>query len=205
MPALTPETTPDVTVATPVAPLAHDPPDGDPVSVKLPPTHKELPPEILDAETTVIELVTIEVPTAYVMVHVPAATPVTTPVEPIVAIEVLLLLHVPPVVASVNAVVEPTHPLVAPDIAATEVPDTVTTKVEKHPVGSVYVTTHVPNPTPVTTPLVDPIVRIEQAAVHVPPVDGSVSVMNPPTVTVVGPAMADGIGLTVKLVVTIPP
>ena len=36
----------------------------------------------------------------------PAATPVTVPSVPTVAIVALLLLHVPPVVISVNAVVE---------------------------------------------------------------------------------------------------
>ena len=48
----------------------------------------------------------------YVIVVVPpaVATPVTTPLdEPTVATEVLLLLHVPPVVESVNVVVEPAH------------------------------------------------------------------------------------------------
>ena len=39
------------------------------------------------------------------MVHVPAATPVTTPEELTVAIAVELLVHAPPVVASLSAVV----------------------------------------------------------------------------------------------------
>ena len=43
------------------------------------------------------------------MVVVPALTPVTAPVLPTVAIAVLLLLHTPPVVASLNVVVAPEH------------------------------------------------------------------------------------------------
>ena len=39
----------------------------------------------------------------------PAAAPVTTPVVPTLATEVLVLLHVPPLVASVKVVVEPIH------------------------------------------------------------------------------------------------
>jgi hypothetical protein len=43
------------------------------------------------------------------MVHVPAAMPVTTPDELTVAIDVLLLLHVPPAVESISVTVEPTQ------------------------------------------------------------------------------------------------
>ena len=49
---------------------------------------------------------------------VPADTPVTTPVLPTAARLVLLLLQVPPVEASVKAVVKPTHTLAVPVIAA---------------------------------------------------------------------------------------
>jgi hypothetical protein len=43
------------------------------------------------------------------MMTVPAATPDTTPVVPTDAIEVLLLLHEPPEVASLKLMVEATH------------------------------------------------------------------------------------------------
>lgn len=52
------------------------------------------------------------------IVAVPAATPVTTPVELIVATDVLLLVQVPPEVASDNVVVEPVATDDAPVIAA---------------------------------------------------------------------------------------
>jgi hypothetical protein len=56
------------------------------------------------------------VPNVYVISTVPAATPVTTPFEvPTVAIEVLLLVHVPPP-ASVKLVVEPVQAEVVPVI-----------------------------------------------------------------------------------------
>jgi len=51
-------------------------------------------------------------------VQVPAETPVTVPAEVTVAIEVLLLLHVPPAVESVRVIDEPTHVLVGPAIGA---------------------------------------------------------------------------------------
>ena len=48
------------------------------------------------------------------MVVVPALTPVTIPVLAMVATAVLVLLHVPPAVASLNEVVEPLHTIKAP-------------------------------------------------------------------------------------------
>ena len=53
------------------------------------------------------------------IVTAPEVTPFTVPVEePMAAIAVLLLLHTPPEVASVNVVVKPTHTFVVPPIAA---------------------------------------------------------------------------------------
>jgi hypothetical protein len=49
----------------------------------------------------------------------PEETPVTTPPDDTVATPVLLLLHVPPVVASLNVVVEPIHSVAVPVIADT--------------------------------------------------------------------------------------
>ncbi len=54
---------------------------------------------------TVTVMVTREGLTEYVMVAVPGKRPDTIPDVPTVAIAVLLLLQVPPLVASVNAVV----------------------------------------------------------------------------------------------------
>ena len=67
-------------------------------------------------EKTVMVLVTEQAPpNKQVIVAVPAATPVTIPDEvPTVAIDVLLLVHIPPAVASLNVVVEPTQTLPLP-------------------------------------------------------------------------------------------
>lgn len=71
------------------------------------------------------------------MVAVPALTPPTPPlVAPMVAVEALLVLHVPPVVASVSVVDAPTHTLAVPDMAAGS-GLTVTVRVTKQPVSAV--------------------------------------------------------------------
>ena len=53
---------------------------------------------------------------------VPPATPLTIPDELTVALAVLLLLHVPPAVASLNVVVAPLHtdavPVIVPAVGA---------------------------------------------------------------------------------------
>jgi hypothetical protein len=65
----------------------------------------------------------------------PEAMPVTMPVaEPIVAVAVLLLIHVPPP-AAVSVVVSPAHAIAAPDIAGSG--STVSTRVVKQPVDNV--------------------------------------------------------------------
>ena len=53
------------------------------------------------------------------IVAVPSATPVTFPVVAFTdAIDALLLLHVPPAVASLSKIVWPTHTVAEPDIDA---------------------------------------------------------------------------------------
>jgi len=52
------------------------------------------------------------------MMAVPAENPVTMPEVPILAIAGLLLLHAPPVVASLNEVVNPGHVAAKPVIVA---------------------------------------------------------------------------------------
>ena len=53
------------------------------------------------------------------MVALPAATPVTTPVEETVATAALLLLHIPATVVSVSVVEAPGQTDAAPEIAPT--------------------------------------------------------------------------------------
>jgi hypothetical protein len=66
----------------------------------------------------------------------PTATPVTTPLLFTLAIDALLLDHVPPIVMLLSEVVPPTYVLVEPDIDA-GVGETVATAVAKQPVGKV--------------------------------------------------------------------
>ena len=71
------------------------------------------------------------------MVSVPDARPDIVPdAEPIVASVGVLLLQVPPVEELVSVVVEPTHTLFVPPIAAGS-GFTVTVVTVKHPAGSV--------------------------------------------------------------------
>jgi len=123
MPVATPVA--DPTDATADELLAHNPPLVASVSVvdvgPVPP-HKALAPEIAAGRAfTVVTAVAIHVEGAvYVIVAVPVATPVSVPDdEPTVAVLMLLLLHVPPGVASASAPrLWPTQVSKLPEIAA---------------------------------------------------------------------------------------
>ena len=129
LPDATPVTTPvlEFTVAVAVLLELHTPPDVVLASVVVLPTHTDVVP-VIAATTGNALIVTVAVtelvqPFAfvyvYVIVLVPADTPVTTPViEFTVATAALLLVHTPPAVVLVNAVVEPIHAFGVPPIAA---------------------------------------------------------------------------------------
>jgi len=90
-------------------------------------------------------------------------------VDPTVACNVLLLLHVPPVVVLVNVVDAPRHTNVVPDITAGS-GFTVSCIVCKQPFDNVYVIVGIPAATPVTTPDEEPTVASAGLPlVHVPP------------------------------------
>jgi hypothetical protein len=100
------------TVAIPVIPLVHTPPDVVQVSVVVADAQTALAPEIaatVGRGFTVTALVATDVPhefvTEYEISVLPAATPETIPEVPTVAINVLPLLQTPPVVALLNVVV----------------------------------------------------------------------------------------------------
>jgi len=101
--------------------LLHVPPLVGSNSVAVAPTQILLAPDIgLGVGLTVTDAV-VKQPAGkvYVIVAVPAAAPVTTPVPEITdATAELLLLHEPPPVASVNVVVDPTHTASVPPIDA---------------------------------------------------------------------------------------
>ena len=85
--------------------------------------------------TVTVTVLRQPVPSVYVITGVPAATPVTMPVEPIVASVASLVLHVPPEVTSVNDTGKPTHTVAVPVMAAGN-GLTVTTEVDLQPVGN---------------------------------------------------------------------
>jgi hypothetical protein len=133
------------------------------------------------------------------MVATPAVTPQALPVLLIVATVVLLLLHVPPAVASLSSVHEPSQTSNVPSIAV--IGFTVTTVVMEQPVGNVYVIVAVPPATPPTTPVTRSTVATEVGVlVHVPP-PASVNGVVEPWQTVVTPLIAAGNGFTVIMVV----
>jgi hypothetical protein len=138
-------------------------------------------------------------------VTTPGVTPITTPdEEPTVAIVVLLLVQTPPVGELVSANVPPTHTLVAgvPVVPVITVGSgfTVMVVVTKQPPGNVYVMTVVPDETPVTTPLAEPIVAIDgEPEVHTPPPGELLRLIDDPTQTVEGPVITVGVGFTVMV------
>jgi hypothetical protein len=89
--------------------------------------------------------------------------------EPIVATDGVLLLHVPPEVASDNVMVVPAHNEVGPVIVPADAAGLTVTVVETVQVPIAYVTTAVPTVTPVTTPDEEPTVTLAEPVAHVPP------------------------------------
>lgn len=98
----------------------------------------------------------------------PAATPVTVPLVPMVATAMSELLHVPPPGKPPHIIVLPTHTDVGPVIADGE-GITVTVRYAVQPEPNEYVSIAVPTLTPVTRPLVDPTDTVDDELVHKPP------------------------------------
>lgn len=141
MPAVTPVTTPLLLpiVATPVAPLVHTPPLVPSVSVVVAPAHNVVVPVIATGLAFIVVVTIVKQPVGkvYDITAVPAATPVTTPVEmPTVATPVLPLVHMPPPVVLVSVVAPPTQARAVPLIEA-GLPLIVAIVVARQPVLSV--------------------------------------------------------------------
>jgi hypothetical protein len=132
-PTATPVTTPveEPTVAVPVALLDQVPPVAVSASVVVKPTATEVVPVmagttggVFTVKPYVVVVEPQELVTVYVIVAAPTPTPVTMPEdEPTDAIAVLLLLQVPPVVASLSVTVAVVHtlfrPVIVPAVAGT--------------------------------------------------------------------------------------
>jgi hypothetical protein len=120
-----PVTTPLLLTSALVLLALHVPLPAASVRVVVEPMHKLVEPDTVPALTVadiVIGKVTIDVPhalvTVYEMIEVPSATPVTNPDDDETEALVLLLVHTPPVVASVNSDGEPTQRTEDPTMAA---------------------------------------------------------------------------------------
>jgi hypothetical protein len=126
---------------------------------------------------------------------------VITPAFVIVATDVLLLVHVPPVVG-LMVVVPPIHKLVlAPVILVVGLAPTVITEVASlgHPVlVCVNVKVAVPVDTPVTTPAFVTVATALLLLVHVPPVVGLKVVVLPKHIEVPPVTLTVGFALTVN-------
>jgi hypothetical protein len=107
-------------VASDDGPVDHVPPVAASNNAADEPTHTIGAPVIAGGGgNTVINLVAVQpAPNEYVIVAKPGDTPHTWPVAFTVATPVLLLLQLPPVVASVSTVHDPTHTLPDPEIPA---------------------------------------------------------------------------------------
>ena len=102
---------------------------------------------------------------------------------------VLVLVHTPPGVGSVNAIVEPTHTLVGPDISSTDGKVTIDTDLVATDVPHTLVTVYDITSPPVVTPVTKPpdTVAFALAALHTPPATVLDSVIEDPTHTLEGP------------------
>ena len=144
VPPATPETVPApapelTTVASEILLLLHVPPPVPSAKTVVKPTHTEGEPEIANGVwlTVITEVAIHPVGNIYVIVTTPPGViPPTTPVdEPTVAMDPLLLVHVPPP-ASLKPIFDPVHTVLAPLIADGK-GLTVTGNVAIQPVGNV--------------------------------------------------------------------
>ena len=133
------------------------------------------------------------------MVAVPAATPVTIPVLPTVAVAVFDELQLPPVVVLARVMVAPVHARPGPVMAAGIV-YTVTTVVTDVP-EIVYMIVAVPADIPVTSPPEVTVATAVLVLLHAPPVGVHDSVVVAPVHTVVVPVIAPIVPLTVTTLV----
>jgi hypothetical protein len=195
-------------VATAVVPEVQLPPTAASDKVIVLPTHTvEGPRMAVGEELTVSVVVAMQPPgNAYVIIVVPIVMPHAVPEEePIVATDVLLLVHMPPGTASVNAVQLPAHTPVAPVMGDGEA-KTVTVVVTVQPVDNEYEITEVPALTPHSVPVVAPMVATAVfELLQVPPATVLLRVVHVPAHKDVMPVMAAGAGETVAITVAVQP
>ena len=140
----------------------------------------------------------------------PATIPVATPVkDPIVAMEVLLLLHTPDGVVQASAVVPPLHTLSVPVIGATAMPALTFTVWVVVPVPHTFTTVYVMVTTPVARPVTTPneltVASAGLLLLQVPPKVEFVKLVEFPAHIEVVPYIGDGAALTVTIKVAVVP
>lgn len=115
-PAVSPVTSPADTLATAPLVLLHIPPPTVSVNATVLPVHTValVGDKAAGVVSTVTDLVAEQPATVYKILTVPAATPVTVPEVPTVAVAGIALLQTPPGVTSDSEAVAPTHILTAP-------------------------------------------------------------------------------------------
>lgn len=139
---------------------------------------------------------------------VPAATPLTTPdVGATVAMLTEVEVHMPPLVASISAVIAPAHKGIVPATLGAEGNGfTVTIAVLLQPVaGIAYVITDVPGVNPITTPVVLVVAIVALPLLHTPPVLRSYRPIVAPAHSENVPTMAEGNGFVVTIVLILQP
>ena len=204
MPAAPPVTTPveASTEATVALLLLHVPPAGEEESVDEPPIHTEVAPEMLPGAGLTVRMAVLTQPvevSVKLMTELPPSSAVTAPeVEPIIATEPLLLLHVPAPDELVSVVVLPEQRVRVPEIAAGNA-ITVTVRVAMQPSVDVKVIVVVPAAAPVTMPLDEPTSAIDVLALLHVPVAVFVSVADAPTHIDAVPPIAGGNAFTVMV------
>ncbi len=170
--------------------LLHIPPGTVLVSVIRPATQTVVGPLMVPALDKGLMVTTnreMEVPqplvTVYLIVSMPAVTPVAMPPDVMDALP-KLVLQVPPAVGLVNAPVVVTHITGGPEITPTAGEEfTVTIVVVKQPPIE-YMIVDVPSVKPATVPVVSPIVATGKLVLlHVPPNMALVNVRDPPAHT----------------------
>jgi len=187
--------------------LCHVPPDGTPVNVDVKPAQADNVPVIAGVALIVSVAVRTHVVDpaidTYVAVAFPARMPVTVPeLLPIVAIDVLLLVHVPPLGLPVRVLVEPSHTVLLLEITGSAL--MVAVDVTLQPPLNVYEMIVVPAVAAVTTPDELPTEATPGVPlVHVPPLVALLSVIVPPAphMIIVAGEIAAGIGFTVTSLV----
>jgi hypothetical protein len=161
-----------------------------------------------NGSTVIGAVAAVPQPLLYVIVAVPKALPVTTPVVALIgAKEVALLDHVPPVEALVSVLVAPRHTRAGAGNIRAGAAFTVTGFVILQPVlVCVKVMFEVPCVTPPTTPVADTVATPVAELPHVPGIDASASVTVLPThidVAVVGVMAAGNADTVTGVVVTL--